>query len=46
MHATHHMLTGLFGAKVNLSDHAVLDFEPLNTGQCNGSGSVATGGHT
>jgi hypothetical protein len=46
MHATHPMVTGLFGATVGLSDHAVMDFEPLPTATCNGSGSTSTGGHS
>lgn len=44
MHATHHMITGLFGTTMGLSDHAVMDFEPLPTASCNGKG-IAAGGH-
>jgi hypothetical protein len=40
------MVTGLFGATIGLSDHAVMDFEPLPTASCNGSGSTSTGGHS
>ena len=46
MHGTHPMVTGLFGATIGLSDHAVMDFEPLPTASCNGSGSTSTGGHS
>jgi Flp pilus assembly protein TadG len=46
MNATHKMMTGLFGAQVTLSDKAVFDFEPLPTATCNGTGAVATGGHS
>ena len=44
LHASHPMMTGLFGAKVGLSDSAVMDFEPLPTVSCNGKGP-ANGGH-
>jgi hypothetical protein len=46
MHATHHMITGLFGSTIGLGDHAVMDFEPLPTATCNGTGVTATGGHS
>jgi hypothetical protein len=46
MNATHRLMTGLFGSSVTISDRAAFDFEPLATGQCNGTGSVSTGGHT
>ncbi len=46
MNATHKMMTGLFGSTVTLSDHAAFDFEPLPTSTCNGSGALATGGHS
>jgi hypothetical protein len=46
MNATHHMMTGLFGASLTISDRAVFDFEPLPTATCNGTGSTATGGHS
>jgi len=44
MHATHHMVTGLFGTTITLRDHAVMDFEPLPTASCNGKGP-SSGGH-
>jgi len=44
MHATHSMVTGLFGKTIGLSDHAVMDFEPLATGSCNDKGPSG-GGH-
>jgi hypothetical protein len=46
MNATHKMMTGLFGTTLTITDHATFDFEPLATGQCNGSGNVSTGGHS
>jgi hypothetical protein len=46
MNATHKMVTGLFGSTVTLSDRAAFDFEPLPTSSCNGTGAVATGGHS
>jgi Flp pilus assembly protein TadG len=46
LNATHPMMTGLFGSKVTIADHASFDFEPLPTATCNGSGSTATGGHS
>jgi hypothetical protein len=45
MNATHSMMTGLFGSSLTITDHASFDFEPLPTATCNGSGSVASGGH-
>lgn len=32
--ATHPMITGLFGTSINMSDRAVMDFEPLATQTC------------
>lgn len=34
LHATHKMLTGLFGRSIGMSDRAVMDFEPLATQVC------------
>jgi Flp pilus assembly pilin Flp len=45
LNATHKMMTGLFGSSLTLTDRATFDFEPLPTETCNGSGSVASGGH-
>jgi hypothetical protein len=45
MHASHHMITGLFGTTIGLSDHTVMDFEPLPAQSCNGKG-IGQGGHT
>ena len=45
MHATHPMMTGLFGQGLGLQDRAVMDFEPLPTASCNGKG-VTLGGHS
>ena len=46
MNVTHRMMTGMFGATLTLSDHAVFDFEPLPTATCNGTGAIGTGGHS
>ncbi len=42
---THKMITGMFGAKLNLSDSTVMNFEPLPTESCTGKG-LTQGGHT
>lgn len=34
VHATHPMLTGLFGTSISLEDRTVMDFEPLPTQSC------------
>jgi Flp pilus assembly protein TadG len=34
MHATHKNITTFFGSTKGLSDHTVMKFEPLSTGQC------------
>jgi hypothetical protein len=34
MHATHKNITSFFGSTRGLSDHTVMKFEPLSTGQC------------
>lgn len=43
--AKHPMMTGLFGASISISDRAVMNFEPLATGNCNGKGPTL-GGHS
>lgn len=34
MHATHKFMTAIFGSSIGLSDHAVMDFEPLPSDSC------------
>jgi len=34
LHATHPMMTGLFGASIGMGDNSVMDFEPLPTQSC------------
>lgn len=42
---THEGLTGFFFKNLNISDHAVMNFEPLATSIC-GSGGPGNGGHS
>ena len=44
VNTTHKMITGLFGTSISIKDRAVMDFEPLPTASCNGTGTT-TGGH-
>jgi Flp pilus assembly pilin Flp len=44
VNTTHRMITGLFGSTLSIKDRTVMDFEPLPTTSCNGTGPTS-GGH-
>lgn len=44
LRATHDGVTGIFGS-MKVADRAVMKFEPLPSGTCNGTGNPSTGGH-